>query len=121
MREHDLQGCLAAAQSRVRGARTLLSRPRACNLDECITLFREAQGYLEWFRDSLPHAAPAGRDVRRQANALSGEIRQAGVLLEQAARFGRRWLEGLRPTDPEYTASGSRAPLHLRGRISFLG
>src|ERR1039458_5125916 len=135
MREHDLQGLLAAAQSRVRGARALLARPRACNPDECVTLFREAQGYLEWLRDSLPRAGrwaeglrdtppqagPAGRDLRRQATGLAGEIRQAGVLLEQAARLGRRWLAALRPMGPQYTASGSAVPVRIRGRISFLG
>jgi hypothetical protein len=121
MPERDLQGLLAAAQLRVRGAQALLARPRACNLEECVTLFREAQGYLEWLRDSLPQAGPANRDLRRQATTLAGEIRQAGVLLEQAARFGRRWLERLRSMAPEYTASGSAVPLHIRGRISFLG
>jgi hypothetical protein len=121
MREPDLQRLLAAAQSRVRGARALLARPRACNVDECVTLFREAQGYLEWLRDSLSQAEPAGRDLRGQATVLAGEIRQAGVLLEHAARFGRRWLEGRRPMDPEYTASGRRAPLRTRGRVSFIG
>ena len=121
MQEHDLQGLLAAAQSRVRGAQELLARPRACNPDECVTLFREAQGYLEWFRDSLPHAGPPGRGVRRQAIALAAEIRQAGVLLEQAARGGRRWLERLRWTPPEYTASGRPVPLQVRGHISYLG
>ena len=121
MRERDLQGLLAAAQSRVRAARALLARPRACNPDECVTLFREAQGYLEWLRDSLPHAGRAGRDLRRQATALAGELHQAGVLIEQAARFGRRWLAGLRSMNPEYTASGSALPVQIRGRISFLG
>jgi hypothetical protein len=121
MREHDLQGLLAAAQSRVRGVRALLARPRVCNLDECVTLFREAQGYLEWLRDRLPQAGPASRDLRPQASTLAGEIRQAGVLLEQAARYGRRWLERLRSISPEYTASGSAAPLQIRGHISFLG
>jgi hypothetical protein len=121
MREPDLQELLAAAESRVRGARVLLAGPRTCNLDECVTLFREAQGYLEWFRDSLPRAGPPNRGLRRQATALAAEIRQAGVLLEQAARYGRRWLERLRSMAPEYTASGGRAPLHIRGQISFLG
>jgi hypothetical protein len=121
MRERDLEELLAAAQSRVRGARILLARPRACNLDECVTLFREAQGYLEWFRDSFPPSGAAAPGLRRTATTLAGEIRQAGVLLEQAAQFGRRWLERLRPAAPEYTASGARAPLDIRGRISFLG
>ncbi len=121
MRQHDLAGLLAAAQSRVRGARAMLARPRTCNLDECVTLFREAQGYVEWFRDSLPQAGPAPRGLRRQATVLAGEIRQAGVLLEQAARSSRRWLERLRSAGPAYTASGSRTPLNICGHISFLG
>jgi hypothetical protein len=121
MREHDLQKLLAAAELRVRGARALLARPRACNLEECVTLFREAQGYLEWFRDSVPRAGPVPRGLRRQATALSGEICRTGVLLEQAARSGRRWLERLGSMGPAYTASGSRAPFEIRGRVSFLG
>jgi hypothetical protein len=120
MPEPDLQGLLAAAQARIDGARVLLARPRACNPDECVTLFREAQGYLEWFRDSLPWAGPASRGLRGQAVALAGDIRQAAVLSEQAALCGRRWLERLRPALPEYTASG-RVPPHIRGHISFLG
>ena len=121
MRERDLQGLLAAAQSRVTGARALLARPRACNADECVTLFREAQGYLEWLRDSLPQAGPVGRDLRRQAIGLAGEIRQAGVLLDQAARLGVRWLAGLRSMAREYTPSGSAVPVRIRGRVSVLG
>jgi len=121
MRERDLQGLLAAAQSRVDGARALLARPRACNPDECITLFREAQGYLGWFRDDLLEAKRPNPDLRRQATGLAVEIRQAGVLIEQAAKFGRRWLERLRSMAPEYTAYGSTAPRDIRGRISFLG
>jgi hypothetical protein len=118
MREHDLQELLAAAQARVRGVRTALARPRTCNVDECITLLREAQGYLEWLRDSLRHAAPA-HQLRAQALALLVEIQQAGVLLEQAARYGRRFIERLRP--PEYTAAGSPPPLCIRGSLSLLG
>ena len=121
MPERDLQGLLAAAQLRVRGAQALLARPRACNPDECVTLFREAQGYLEWLRDSLSLAGPVGLGWRPQAAALAGEIRQAGVLLQQGALLGRRWLAGLRAMAPEYTASGSAAPLRIRGRVSFLG
>lgn len=121
MREPDLNGLLAAAQSRVSGARGLLMRPRVCNLDECVTLFREAQGYLEWLRDSLARTVPAGPGLRPQATALAVEIRQAGILIEQGARRGRRWLAGLRAAAPEYTASGSEVPVHIRGRVSFLG
>jgi hypothetical protein len=121
MRDRDLQGLLAAAESRVCAVHALLARPRACNLEECVTLVREAQGYLEWLRDSLPRAGPVSRGLRPQAAALACQIRQAGVLIEQGALLGRRWLAGLRSMAPEYTASGSAAPLHIRGRISFLG
>lgn len=121
MRERDLQGLLAAAQSRVRGAHALLARPRACNLEECVTLFREAQGYLEWLRDSLSQAGPATRSLRPKAATLAAEIRQAGILLERGAILGRRWLAGLRAMAPEYTASGSAVPLRIRGRVSLLG
>lgn len=119
--EPDLKGLLAAAESRVRAARDLLARPRNCNPGECITLFREAQGYLEWFRDSLPHAGPADRDLRRQATALAGEVRQAGLLLEHAALCGRRWLERLLSAPPEYTAAGGPMAPAVRGHISLLG
>jgi len=112
---------LAAAESRVRAAHALLARPRACNLEECVTLVREAQGYLEWLRDSLPQALPVSRGLRPRAATLACEIRQAGVLLQQGALLGRRWLAGLRAAAPEYTASGSATPIHFRGRISFLG
>jgi len=121
VRERDLQGLLAAAQSRVRGADALLARPRTCNLEECVTLFREAQGYLEWLRDSLSQAGPAGPSLRPTAATLASEIRQAGILLEQGAMLGRRWLAGLRALAPEYTASGNAVPLRIRGRVSLLG
>lgn len=121
MREQELPGLLAMARARVRDARTLLARPRSCNLDECVTLFREAQGYLEWLRDSLIHLPPAQAGLRGEAAALAGEIRQAGVLLDRAARLGSRWLAGWRPVAPEYTPSGRAKPLHLSGHVSFLG
>jgi hypothetical protein len=121
MRERDLQGLLAAARLRVHGACALLARPRACNPDECVTLFREAHGYLEWFRDNFLQSGRPNPDLRRQATTLAVEIRQAGVLIEQAARFGRRWLERRRCMSPEYTASGRTAPVDIRRRISFLG
>jgi hypothetical protein len=120
MPERDLPGLLAAAATRVRGARALLARPRACCLDECVTLLREAQGYLEWLRDSLGNGGPARRDLRAQAVALAGEIRQAGILLERAARGGRHWLDRLQ-SSAGYTAAGACLPLRPRGRISFLG
>ncbi|HXM42067.1 MAG TPA: hypothetical protein VN924_12495 [Bryobacteraceae bacterium] len=121
MRENDPQGLLAAAQSRVAGARILLSRPRACDPNECVALFREAQGYLEWLRDSFAGAAPANPDLRRRAANLALDVRQAGILAEHAARHGRRWLERFGSMPPEYTAGGGAVPLHLRGRISYLG
>ena len=65
MRKPDLRDLLAAAQTRIQGARALLARPRTCNPDECITLFREAQGYMEWLRDRLAQASPVSSDLRR--------------------------------------------------------
>jgi len=121
MPKHDLHGLLESAELRVRGARALLARPRVCNLEACVTLFREAQGYLEWVRDSLPEAGYAGGGLRRQAIDLAGEIRQTGVLLDHAERFGRRWLERLRSMSSGYTVAGVRDPLRVRGRISLLG
>lgn len=121
MRKPDLRDLLAAAQTRIQGARALLARPRTCNPDECITLFREAQGYMEWLRDRLAQASPVSSDLRAQAVELAAEIRQAGVLLAQAAHYGRRWLERLRSISPEYTASGDHLPQPIRGRISYLG
>ena len=121
MRERDPEGLLAAAQLRITGARALMARPRACDAERCITLFREAQGYLEWARDSLSHAGPVSGNLRGQAIALASEIQQAGILLEHVAHFGRRWLEGLRSSSPEYTASGSRVPPRMLGHISVTG
>jgi len=121
MCERDLQGLLAAAQLRVGGARALLARPRACPPDECVTLLREAQGYMEWFRDSLPKAGPVSGDLRQQAAVLAGEVQQAGILLEGTARRGRRWLENLRSFSPEYTASGGRLARPMQGRLSYTG
>jgi hypothetical protein len=120
MPERDLTELLTAAESRVRGVRILLERPRTCNLDECVTRLREAQGYLEWLRDSLRAAPSAGRSLRIKALALATEIRHARVLLEQAARLGRRWLERLQGSTG-YTAAGTLPPLQMRGRISVLG
>jgi hypothetical protein len=121
MRERTPPQLLADAQSRVSSARDLLTRPRTCNMDECLKYLREAQGYLEWLRDNLREAGPAGRELREPLIALGREIRQAGALLEQAARFGRRWLESLRATSSSYTAAGGPAPLPSRGHISILG
>jgi hypothetical protein len=121
MRELTLPELLAAAQSRVSSACELLARPRTCNIDECADCLREAQRYLEGMRDSLRDAGPAGRELRAPLIALGREIRQAGALLEQAARIGRRWLDRLRPTSSSYTAAGGPAPLRACGRISILG
>ena len=121
MRERTLPQLLAAAQSRVSSARDLLARPRTCNMDECAKCLREAQGYLEWMRDSPREAGSGSRELREPLIALGREIRQARALLEQAARFGRRWLESLRATSSSYTAAGGPAPLPSRGHISILG
>jgi hypothetical protein len=121
MRERTLPQLLADAQSRVSSARDLLVCPRTCNLDECLKYLREAQGCLEWLRDNQREAGPAGRELREPLIALSREIRQAGALLEQAARFGRRFLERLRATSSSYTAAGGPAALPARGHVSVLG
>jgi hypothetical protein len=120
MPDPDLTELLSAAQSRVRGVRVLLERPRACNLDECVTRLREAEGYLEWLRDSLPAAPSVARSLRVRILALATEIRHARVLLDQAARLGRRWLERLQ-WNAGYTAAGTFPPLQTHGRISLLG
>lgn len=121
MPEDDLPGLLAAALSRIRGAQVLLARSRACNLDDCLMLFGQAQAYLERLRDHLSSSGPASRSLGRQAVALAAETRHAGVLLEQAALRGRRSIARLRLAVPEYTATGAHGPLRLRGHISYLG
>ncbi|MGD0364685.1 MAG: hypothetical protein ABSC93_27725 [Bryobacteraceae bacterium] len=115
----DPKELLVAARSRVSAARALLGRPLQCEAGECVTLFREAQGYLEWLRDSLPLSARSSH-LLPQATALAGEIRHAGLLLDRAAILGCRWLEAWRPVSPEYTASGIRPP-RIRGAISYTG
>ena len=120
MPARNLQELLAAAGARVAAVRGLLARPRACDFGECVTRLREAQGYLEWLRDSVPAVRPAAGGLRAQAVALAVEIHQLGVLLEQAARLGSRWLERLR-SRAGYTAAGSLEPLAPRGRLSVLG
>jgi hypothetical protein len=119
MTSPDPKELLVAARSRVSVARALLGRPLQCEAGECVTLFREAQGYLEWLRDSFPPSARSSH-LLPQATALAGEIRQVGFLLDRAALLGRRWLEAWRPVSPEYTASGIRPP-HIGGAISFTG
>ena len=116
----DLSGLLAAAQLRVGGTRALLARPRDCNLEECVALLREAQGYLEWLRDSLSTAPPVAGNLRAQALALLTEIRQAGVLLDRAARFGRRTIEILQ-SRAGYTAAGTFPPWQPGGRTTVFG
>jgi len=120
MRTESLEELLAAAQARVRGVRARLARPRTCNPDECVTLLREAQGYLEWLRDSLAGAAPHGQ-LRVQAVALCREISEAGILLERAARFGHRWLENLRVRHCGYTGASQPGPLPPGGCFSLVG
>ena len=121
MRERTFPQLLADAQSRVSSARDLLTRPCTCNMDDCLKYLREAQGYLEWLRDNLREAGPAGLELREPLIALGREIRQAGALLEQAAHFGRRWLERLLASNSSYTAAGGPAPLPARRCISILG
>ena len=125
MADHELRGLLDAAAARVCSARALLVRPLACRTGECITLLREAQGYLEWLRDSLPATAPPltgapGHELRAQAMVLAAEILQTGLLLESAARVGQHWLARLQ-AGSGYTAGGVLPPLEARGQVSFLG
>ncbi|HUO30808.1 MAG TPA: hypothetical protein VMU80_16405 [Bryobacteraceae bacterium] len=119
MPDSDLEK-LCAARARIAGARGLLVRPRACGLDECVTLLREAEGYLEWLRDSLPHGRGLDPELRAQAAALHTEIRQTGVLLAEAVRRGRRWLARLQAA-AGYDSCGALLPLAPRGRIAVLG
>ncbi|HVN04289.1 MAG TPA: hypothetical protein VMT86_07710 [Bryobacteraceae bacterium] len=119
MPDPDLEK-LRAARARLAGARGRLARPRACSLDECVTLLREAQGYLEWLRDSLQAGRGLRPEARAQAVALRAEIRHTGVLLQEAVRRGRRWLERLQ-TAGGYNSSGALLPLAPRGRIAILG
>ena len=120
MPERDPRALLKAARKRVALVRVRLAHPLTCNLDECVTLFREAQGYLEWLRDSLAAGETRGK-LRAAAIAVAGEIRQAGILLEHAAHCGRRWLQRLEPSSAEYGAGGCPVRPHVPARISTLG
>jgi hypothetical protein len=121
MQDPTVQKWLAAAQQRVRDASVLLARPRTCDLDECAALLQEAQGNLEQLRDSLCGGVATGREWRQEALALGRDIRRAGALLEQAARFGRAWLARLRAASAGYTAAGSPTPVQPCGRILVRG
>jgi hypothetical protein len=118
VRDQNLRQLLMASQSRVRRARSMLAHPRSCRLDECLSILCEAQGYLEWLRDSLPEAPSA--NLRAEALVLANDIRQTGVLLERGARLGRRWLARL-AASAGYTAAGQCVPLAARGRLSIIG
>src|SRR5579871_5249048 len=120
MPDRRLGELLANAQQRLCAARRMLLRPRDCNLDECVSLLREAQGYLEWLRDSLAAQRSVPPGLRKGAISLAADIQQTGALLDQAARFGRRWLERLQCA-AGYSADGLRPPLAPRGRLSILG
>jgi hypothetical protein len=120
MGERALPELLAAARTAVGRARTLLGHPRTCNLAECVELFRQAESDLERVRDSLLAGVRWDRELKVQALNLGREIQQAGALLEQAAHFGRRWLERLRAS-AGYTPAGGPAPLPNFGCVSILG
>ncbi len=121
MRERTLPERMAAARTSVRAARVLLARPRTCSLDRCATLLCEAHGELEGLRDGLRSGSPGGRGLRAEALALGREIRCAGALLEQAARFGRHWLERWCAHDSGYTPAGVPEPIAPKKQISVLG
>ncbi len=76
MDERNLSWLLAAAQARVRATSALLALPRECHVDECVTLLREAQGYLEWLLDRMRSDQPAPAELRAQAAELAGEMWQ---------------------------------------------
>ena len=96
-------------------------RPRTCNVDECARHLLEAQTYLEGLRDKLGETGHANRELREPLFALSREIRQAGALLEQAARFGRRWLDRMRGANSGYTSAGVPAAEQASRQISIFG
>jgi hypothetical protein len=121
MKQATTRERLAAAQACVRAARALLLCPRTCDLDRCTGLFREAQSELEGLRGSFDADLGDGGELRRQAYDLRREIGQAGALLEQAARFGRHWLERLRAATGGYTAAGVPAAVPGCGQISVVG
>jgi len=121
MREENLGELLAKARARIGGARARLADPRTCAPGECVTLLREAQGYLEWLRDRLRGGARGSRELRDEAGRMGREIREAGVLLEQAARRGHRWLELARARHCGYTRAGLPGPLPPAGRLSIWG
>ncbi len=121
MPEQSPGECLAAVRQRVSAARRMLAVPRTCDLDQCSALFQEAQTDLEGLRTQLSQKPARNSELRLQALALSGEIRLTGALLEQAARYGRRWLALLATTASGYTAAGSPPPLPPQACISFFG
>jgi len=120
MPERTVPWLLDAARARLSQARALLLHPRDCHLEDCTTLFREAQGYLEWLRDSLPTKPPVAHNLHPQMIALGVEIQHTGILLDQAARSGRAWLERIQAS-AGYTAAGACLPLQGPGQISFFG
>jgi hypothetical protein len=120
MPERTLPWLLDAAHARLSQARSLLLHPLDCHVEACTTLFREAQGYMEWLRDSLRTKPPVAHDLRQQMIALGVEIQHAGILLDQAARAGRAWLERIQAS-AGYTAAGACLPLQAPEQISFFG
>jgi hypothetical protein len=112
---------LAAARQRVSGARAMLADPRTCNLPQCTVWFQDARTFLEQVCEQLAAMGAPGPELRQSATALSREIRHTGALLEQAARWGRRWLAALATQEAAYTAAGQTPPLPPRTCISVLG
>jgi hypothetical protein len=119
MPEFGPQYWLNAARRAVESARAMLMRPRDWDMERCAMLFGEAKAHLERLCQALAQGT-GGRELRAQAMALRGEIRQAGVLLEQAVRFSQNWLARLGGT-AGYTAAGVPAPIPSRISISLLG
>jgi len=121
MEERRLAWLLKEARARVHATSALLGHPRTCKVDECVTLLREAQGYLEWLRDEMRTDRRETTQLRAQASSLASEIRRAGTLLEGAARMGRRWLERMTAGYAGYTAAGGMTRPPITGHVSILG
>lgn len=112
---------LRAAQSRVGGARAVLREPAKADAHHCEALLREACEELATLVEALRGAAAGDAELRQNAMTLRREIQQVGALLEQAARFGRQWLERLGAAQGGYTPAGAAAPVLPRGCVSVAG
>ena len=111
MAEAALRARLAHARTSVKRARDLLAHPRSCRLDDCIRLLVAAQNSLESVFEEVAGGEAYSSECLAETQQLQREVRQAGVLLEHAARFGRMWLQRLQSAAGGYTIAGSPAPV----------